>query len=89
MRGPAPNGIEIRLADVSVAVGEPASQRSGWKSSGSAKFAASSASRRIRPKIIVSAGTSMPATTVSPIACTASSGATGFRRIVSIAQASM
>ena len=56
MRGPAPNGIEMRLADVaprsarrraSVRARRPAARGSG---------ARSSASRRIRPKIIVSGG---------------------------------
>ena len=87
-RGPAPNGIETRLAALASRPGAARSQRSGSKRSARSKYSSRSESLRIAPKTSVRAGTRMSAMVVSRTACTISVGATGFRRIVSLAQAS-
>ena len=61
MRGPAPNGIATRLAELAAVPAEPSvSQRSGRKRSASAKCVSLTAAGRIRHITRLFAGTSMP-----------------------------
>ena len=88
-RGPAPNGIETRLAELAPGPLSGSSQRCGSKVVARSKYSFSKESLRKARNTSVPAGTRMSATTLSRNACSVSEGATGFSRIVSLAQASI
>ena len=86
MRGPAPKGIDTRLAELA----PPGwlSQRSGSNACAFGKCFSLTLSLRITHHTPMPLGTRMPLISVSRSASMTWNGATGFRRMVSCAQAS-